>query len=668
MCSRISLSVLPSAPRVPVRGDLFDTKSHETLRVSLHVQASRRVCCFSSSRKSRMCPPREPEHAPSIDEKVASLVDLLVQAETKNSSFLERRESQRDEARRRSSRQNTRYIQEEAPPPPAQHRRSGQSSQGLKEAILSLRSEIHRKDHQIHDLTERLVEARSELELLRESSAKTTSDAIAAAKQRYEESARKQLEFMDTLLEDKRQLTAKTEGLAEQLQRAVREHNTELEKTSKDFHARLEREREQWHAAERVRRQKWAQQTREDLKRKTMASLEPKVQELMTQHRLTEQQLREQFEADLLRARSEARRKADEEIRQIRSETQAQLVQQAESMRLQFQNSLDNARSSSEAAHEELRRELASKEKRLREDAEAERNKLIREAQERESRVRAECEHNYRLEITRLEAEARRAREELDAERRQSQAREDESLSALRRTFTVVMDEHKRRCEVQARRLWEAKGTSLAEKLRAEQEKLIANCAAEIEERGRAEQQKHAADAQLREKSLRDSWEDERKKWLDTENTLRKELATLNSDSLAREVKLQARVEELEASLRRARARADKGRTETLQENARRERKRRALAEREKLAAHDRAAHVRRFISAKRALAAAEHNCRRAAEEEKTALMKSHGAELDALAARVRALVSQKDEVIERLQADLAAANEEIEEFKGMLL
>ncbi|XP_041075702.1 centrosomal protein of 131 kDa isoform X1 [Polyodon spathula] len=251
-------------------------------------------------------------------------------------------------------------------------------------------------------------------------------------KDQYEATIQRHLAFIDQLIDDKKALSDRCEGVVTELKQVDQKYTKKIahmqEQHDLVWHIlgplceEIKKLKELMSATEKIRREKWIDEKTKKIKEITVKGLEPEIQKLISKHKQELQKLRAVHEAELMQA--------DERAAQ-------RYVRQSEEMREQLE------REKEEQCQRE--RELARQryEKQLQEEEQA----LQQQRRRLYSEVAEEKERGAQL--------AARQRAELDELRKQL---EDNSLvagRALREEFERTREEQERRHQAEVKALKE---------------------------------------------------------------------------------------------------------------------------------------------------------------------------------------------------------------------
>ena len=128
-------------------------------------------------------------------------------------------------------------------------------------------------------------------------------EALKKQRGEYESAIARHLSFIDRLLKDKEDLTAKCDELTEQIKALEQGFQRSISETQRAHATDLAKRRENWAAQERVRREKWEKDKTAEIKKLTVQGLEPEIQRILDKHKEDCRRLEEGAAAELRAAR-----------------------------------------------------------------------------------------------------------------------------------------------------------------------------------------------------------------------------------------------------------------------------------------------------------------------------------------------------------------------------
>ncbi|XP_062382004.1 centrosomal protein of 131 kDa [Sardina pilchardus] len=261
---------------------------------------------------------------------------------------------------------------------------------------------------------------------------KELTRSMQQQREQYEATIQRHLSFIDQLIDDKKALSERCEGVVAELKQVDQKYTKKIAQMQEQHEMvwqilgplceEIKKLKELMSATEKVRREKWIDEKTKKIKEITVKGLEPEIQKLISRHRQELRKLRALHEAEL--------QQADERAAQ-------RYVQQSEELRLTLERERDD--------HCHREREMAKQrfEKQLQEEETAlqqQKRRLYKEVAEEKER------------LTQL---ASRQRAELEELRKQLEDNSSHSNRALREELEKSRDEQERRHQIEIKALKE---------------------------------------------------------------------------------------------------------------------------------------------------------------------------------------------------------------------
>jgi hypothetical protein len=216
----------------------------------------------------------------STSESVSRIFDLLKSVESSASPLPKRLQS----------------------PEEANHKES--VFDGIKSKILQQQLEIENKSKMIESLKEELKRQREMNKQELQQHQKSAKSQLNLQRKEYETIVKRNLCFIDKVLAEKEELAKKSLDLTEQVKNLDKTYQAKLTSFEQDQARELKQQREIWQAGEKLKRDKWIQEKTKTIKDQTVQSLEPEIQKLIAQHKLTLRKAEESYRENLSREKS----------------------------------------------------------------------------------------------------------------------------------------------------------------------------------------------------------------------------------------------------------------------------------------------------------------------------------------------------------------------------
>uniref|UniRef100_A0A671XHC1 Centrosomal protein 131 n=1 Tax=Sparus aurata TaxID=8175 RepID=A0A671XHC1_SPAAU len=170
-------------------------------------------------------------------------------------------------------------------------------------------------------------------------------------KEQYEATIQRHLAFIDQLINDKKALSERCEGVVGELKQVDQKYTKKIAQMQEQHEMEIKKLKELMSATEKIRREKWIDEKTKKIKEITVKGLEPEIQKLISKHKQELKKLRTLHEAELLQADDRA---AQRYVRQC-EELRQQLEREKEE---QCQRERELAKQRQRAELEDLRRQL----------------------------------------------------------------------------------------------------------------------------------------------------------------------------------------------------------------------------------------------------------------------------------------------------------------------
>ncbi|XP_038130081.1 centrosomal protein of 131 kDa isoform X1 [Cyprinodon tularosa] len=327
-------------------------------------------------------------------------------------------------------------------------------------------------------------------------------------KDQYEATIQRHLTFIDQLINDKKALSERCEGVVAELKQVDQKY------TKKILHMQQQHEmvwqilgplceeikklKDLMSAQEKIRREKWIDEKTKKIKEITIKGLEPEVQKLISKHKQELKKLRTLHEAELLQADERAAQKyarQSEELRQqLEMEKEEQCQRERELAKQRYEKQLQEEELSLQQQRRRLYKEMADEKERLAELAARQRSEL--------EELRRQLEENSSL-------AGRALREEMDRSREEQERRHQMEMKILQERLHVEKqtweDNYKKKEEA-----WIlSRERELKEELRRERDKEIELAIWTLEEETSKDKEECERAADNRVKRLKEKYDAE---------------------------------------------------------------------------------------------------------------------------------------------------------------
>jgi len=214
----------------------------------------------------------------------------------------------------------------------------------VKARMATMKVELDQKGRMIADLTDALNQRKKEAAAQQEEHAEHLSSQLALQRLEYEAQAKRQLELLDQLINDKGALTAKCEELAAEFQLLQRKYDAQVKHLQEAHSKELKKQKESMAVSEKIRRDTWMQEKCREIKEMTVKGLQPEIERLLAKHKKEVLRMEEFNVLELQRQRqalAEAHERSMHEVRErmlLERDRAVEREREAASLRLREQS------------------------------------------------------------------------------------------------------------------------------------------------------------------------------------------------------------------------------------------------------------------------------------------------------------------------------------------
>ncbi|KAL7999560.1 putative centrosomal protein of 131kDa [Plasmopara halstedii] len=526
---------------------------------------------------------------------------------------------------------------------------------GIKEKLATITIELNDKTKTIELLTMARKKDAAKTKQLLEEAEEHSKQEFAAQQEKFNKELEKQMDFSQKLVTEKSELAKRCNELVAEIQEAKANNAREVER----FKLKLKDAKERWVAQEKIRREQWIVKKTEEIKKLTVAALEPDIQVILSKGKTDLEKAREAASEERRNLRVQLEKERDATLQRLRDEYERKLIEAREKERAKLMLRLD-------AADAELQQQLTSQRRRLQEEAEATRDELygeLRAAKLAHTNALDGLKERHQLELQAAAEHLRKEKQELIAKYEHDYIALREQTSVECEKFKVQLtsklrdeiNKEKQEMEKQMLRSRDAKIELVIEKLQEESRQMV--------ERAESKALKKFSQERLEyERKLRQTGEIEGI-WMEKNRELHERLNTLEKahDKLKRENEV------LKHDLREA--------SEKSSDLALRLNEERQLHEHSMKQAENRCSSLQTETEYTKQQQSVEITALR----EKQAMLESHFQQqvqklrsehdtaLDNLHERVRSTVARKDQTISELQEDLHLLQVKLEKSQAII-
>uniref|UniRef100_A0A8C8JCD8 Centrosomal protein 131kDa n=1 Tax=Oncorhynchus tshawytscha TaxID=74940 RepID=A0A8C8JCD8_ONCTS len=293
-------------------------------------------------------------------------------------------------------------------------------------SMMRLKLELEEKRRTVNMLQTALTQQRELTVRHVKETEKELSRNFTLQKEQYEATIQRHLTFIDQLIDDKKALSERCEGVVGELKLVDQKYTKKIGQMQEQHELEIKKLKELMSATEKVRREKWIDEKTKKIKEITVKGLEPEIQKLICKHKQELKKLRVLHEAELLQADERAAQRyvgQTEELRQqLERDRDEQCQRERELAKQRFEKQLAEEEMSLQQQRRRLYKEVSEEKERLNQLAARQRAEL--------EDLRKQLEDNSSL-------AGRALREELERSREEQERRHQVELKALRERLEI---------------------------------------------------------------------------------------------------------------------------------------------------------------------------------------------------------------------------------------
>lgn len=317
-------------------------------------------------------------------------------------------------------------------------------------------------------------------------------------KEQYESTIQRHLTFIDQLINDKKALSERCEGVVGELKQVDQKYTKKIAQMQEQHEMEIKKLKELMSATEKIRREKWIDEKTKKIKEITVKGLEPEIQKLISKHKQELKKLRTLHEAELLQADDRAAqryvRQCEELRQQLEREKEEQCQRERELAKQRYEKQLQEEELSLQQQRRRLYKEVADEKERLAQLAARQRAEL--------EDLRRQLEENSSL-------AGRALREELDKTREEQERRHQLEMKALQERLDIEKQTWEENYKKKEEMWLLSRERELKEDLRRERDKEIELAIWTLEEETSKDKEECERAADNRVKRVREKYEAE---------------------------------------------------------------------------------------------------------------------------------------------------------------
>uniref|UniRef100_A0A665WUN0 Centrosomal protein 131 n=1 Tax=Echeneis naucrates TaxID=173247 RepID=A0A665WUN0_ECHNA len=419
-------------------------------------------------------------------------------------------------------------------------------------SMMRIKLELDEKKRTVNMLQAALAQQRELTVRHVKETEKELSRNFQLQKEQYEATIQRHLTFIDQLINDKKALSERCEGVVGELKQVDQKYTKKIAQMQEQHEMvwqilgplceEIKKLKDLMSATEKIRREKWIDEKTKKIKEITVKGLEPEIQKLISKHKQDLKKLRTLHEAELLQVDDRAAQRyvhQCEELRQqLEKEKEEQCQRERELAKQRYENQLQEEELCLQQQRRRLYKEVAEEKERLAQLAARQRAEL--------EELRQQLEENSSL-------AGRALREELDKTREEQERRHQMEMKGLQERLDVEKQTWEENYKKKEEAWLLSRERELKEELRRERDKEIELAIWTLEEETSKDKEECERVADNRVKRVREKYEAELRELECSERTavekqqqLRKKQMETEGELIRLQALLRQREQELE--------------------------------------------------------------------------------------------------------------------------
>ncbi|XP_014912627.1 centrosomal protein of 131 kDa-like isoform X2 [Poecilia latipinna] len=332
----------------------------------------------------------------------------------------------------------------------------------VSSSMMRIKLELEEKKRTVNMLQAALAQQRELTARHVKETEKELSRNFQLQKEQYEATIQRHLTFIDQLINDKKALSERCEGVVAELKHVDQKYTKKIAHMQQQHELEIKKLKDLMSATEKIRREKWIDEKTKKIKEITIKGLEPEVQKLISKHKQELKKLRTLHEAELLQADERAAqryvRQSEELRQQLETEKEEQCRRERELAKQRYDKQLQEEELSLQQQRRRLYKEVADEKERVVELAARQRGEL--------EELRRQLEENSSL-------ASRALREEMDKSREEQERRHQMEMKILQERLDVEKQTWEETYKKKEEAWMLSRERELKEELRRERDKEI---------------------------------------------------------------------------------------------------------------------------------------------------------------------------------------------------
>ncbi|XP_032357722.1 centrosomal protein of 131 kDa isoform X3 [Etheostoma spectabile] len=375
-------------------------------------------------------------------------------------------------------------------------------------SMMRIKLELEEKKRTVNMLQSALAQQRELTVRHVKETEKELNRNFQLQKEQFEATIQRHLTFIDQLINDKKSLNERCEGVVGELKQVDQKYTKKIAQMQEQHEMvwqilgplceEIKKLKELMSATEKIRREKWIDEKTKKIKEITVKGLEPEIQKLISKHKQELKKLRTLHEAELLQADDRAAQRYVRQCEELRLQLEREKDEQS-----QRERELAKQRYEKQLQEEEL--SLQQQRRRLYKEVADEKERLAQLA----ARQRAELEDLRRQLEDNSSLAGRALREELDKTREEQERRHQVEMKALQERLDIEKQTWEENYKKKEEAWLLSRERELKEELRRERDKEIELAIWTLEEETSKDKEQCERAAENRVKRVREKYETE---------------------------------------------------------------------------------------------------------------------------------------------------------------
>ncbi|XP_033963541.1 centrosomal protein of 131 kDa isoform X3 [Pseudochaenichthys georgianus] len=365
-------------------------------------------------------------------------------------------------------------------------------------SMMRIKLELEEKKRTVNMLQTALAQQRELTVRHVKETEKELNRNLQLQKEQYEATIERHLTFIDQLINDKKSLSERCEGVVGELKQVDQKYTKKIAQMQEQHEMEIKKLKELMSATEKIRREKWIDEKTKKIKEITVKGLEPEIQKLISKHKQELKKLRTLHEAELLQADDRAAqhyvRQCEELRQQLERDKEEQCQRERDLAKQRYEKQLQEEELSLQQQRRRLYKEVSDEKERLAQLAARHRSEL--------EDLRSQLEENNSL-------AGRALREELDKSREGQERRHQLEMKALHERIDIEKQTWEENYKKKEEAWLLSRERELKEGLRRERDKEIELAIWTLEEETSKDKEECERAADNRVKRVREKYETE---------------------------------------------------------------------------------------------------------------------------------------------------------------